>query len=166
MKIAGIVFIVLSAFSAGVRISGGLKSRCNDLRRFLNALQVFENEISFAATPLPEAFAAMAETLQGRGKEIIAFVSAQMRTQRWTTPRTATERALERFPDSQIGEVLLELSSNLGKYDLPAQLHGIEQARQRVKALLCTVEEERLVKSKTYRTLCICAGLATAILLI
>ena len=166
MKIAGIVFIVLSAFSAGLRISGGLKNRCCDLRQFLNALQLFQNEISFSATPLPEAFAVMAEAMQNRGKEIILSVCEQMHAHRWLTPHAAMEQALKEHPDDQLGEILLELSFKIGKYDLDAQLHGIEQARERVRTLLLELEEERLVKSKTYRTLCVCAGLATAILLI
>ena len=166
MKLIGIVFILVSAVSLSVRIAVELKKRCAYLRQFLNALNRFENEISFSATPLPEAFGVMAETMTGRGKRLLESVSTQMRKKRWTMPRTAMERALEEEPDDLIADILLELSGSLGKYDIHAQLTGISQAKARTEQLLLSLEEERGVKSKTYETLCICAGLATTILLI
>ena len=43
---------------------------------------------------------------------------------------------------------------------------GIEAARQEAETLLQNLERERSLKSRTYETLGICAGLAAVILLL
>lgn len=166
MKILGVIFIVLSAGSVGFRIAAALKTRCMMLRKLLSGFHLLEHELSFLATPLPQAFALMATMLEGGYKHIFATVAEKMDKTRWLSPKTAMEQALKEYPDEQIGDVFLEFAGNMGKYDLDMQMKGIEIARSRVERLLGKLEEERCIRSKTYETLSICAGLAAVILLI
>lgn len=166
MKLAGMFFILFSAVSVGVRIAVGLKDRCRYLARFLGALQVFQNEIEFRYTPLPKAFLIMSRSAEGEAKGILEDVSLQMEQYRWITPRSAMEQALKKRPEDMVGTILLELSDKIGKYDIDAQIREIERAKEQTRQLLSIIEEERKIKSKTYKTLTLCAGLAAAILLI
>lgn len=166
MKALGIAFILLSAFSVGSRISVGLKQQCRYLQCVIDALQIFENEIAVRCTPLPEAFSVMATAAQGSAQTIFLHVSDQMQQQRWTSPRSAMENALKSISENLIGDILLDLSDKLGKYDIDTQLAEIAYAKERVKRRLYDLESERKMKSKTYKTLSLCTGLAVVILLI
>lgn len=166
MKIAGVLFIVISAGSVGFRIAAGLKNRCKSLRQLYNAMQQLYHELAFCATPLPQVFALLAASCAEEHKKIFEQVSAEMEQNRWMTPRSAMERSLKLYPNEFVGEILLELAGKLGKYDVQAQLLGIEDAKHQMEEMLGNLEEERRLKSKTYKTLSICAGLAAAILLI
>ena len=166
MKLIGIVFILFSAISVGSKISCGLKQQCGYLRNILDVLQVFEHEVAVRCTPLPETFSVMASMAQGNIKRVLLGVSEQMQQQRWTSPRSAMEHALIEFPDDLVGEIFLDLSNKIGRYDLDTQLAEIALAKEKTKQVLTHLEEERRMKSKTYKTLSICAGLAVVILLI
>lgn len=166
MKAAGILFILLSAASVGLRISAALKKRCKDVSRFLSSLSVLEYEISFLRTPLPQAFEKASQIAVGDLQSVYRSVSQQMKNSRWLSPRSAVENSLNEFPNELFGEILLELSDMIGKYDLQAQLNGIETAKLQTSELLSGLEQERSLRSKTYKTLSICAGLALVILLL
>lgn len=166
MKLIGMLFIVVSAGSVGFRIAFLLKKRCSLVRQLLQALQVLRNEITFCATPLPQAFALMAVSSDGALGRLFSDVAKDMDRRRWATPQAAMEKALEQTPEELLAPILIALSKSLGKYDLDAQLMGIEAARQECETLLQNLERERSLKSRTYETLGICAGLAAVILLL
>lgn len=166
MKVVGLIFIVLSAGSVGFRIGVILKNRCHYLMELIKMLQILENEISFGGTPLPQAFALVAQTAEGEVKKIFSHLSVQMENCRWISPKTAMEGALKGNQETVADSILLELAEKIGKYDLDTQISSIRIAQAQVQQMLNDLEQERKVKSKTYQTLSICAGLAVAILLI
>ena len=164
MKLAGMVFIVLSAGSVGVRIGLLLKRRCRYLRLMLHALGVLENEIAFGATPLPQAFLAVSNASEGEMKQIFLSMSKQMEQCCWISPKMAMEKALSGNEDPS-NIVLTHLAEQLGKYDLQTQLNALQTAKTQAEQIKQELERERSIKSGTYETLSICAGLAAAILL-
>jgi len=166
MKLAGLVFIMVSAISVGARVASSLKKRCMDIRQLLHALQVFKNELMFSSVPLPRAFSVLAASVDGHFSTLFSVMSQKMEANRWMTPKTAMEKSLAEIQGEVPEEILLELAGKIGKYDLSAQIIGIEQAMEQAAQLLKTMEEERSIKSKTYKTLSICAGVATVILLL
>lgn len=166
MKLAGIVFIVLSAGSVGYGMAVAMKKKCIVLRQLLDSLQVLKNEIALCGTPLPQAFALMAVSAEGELERIFSDVAKDMDQHRWVTPYASFQAAMETVSEEEISPILLSLARKLGKYDIDAQLQGIEMARCQTEELLQQLERERHVKSRTYETLGICAGLAVAILLI
>ena len=166
MKLVGMIFIVASAGSVGFRIAVLLKRRCMLVRQFLRALQLLRNEISFCGTPLPQAFALMAASCDGQLARLFSDVAKDMDRRRWVTPQAAMEKALEETPEELLKPILIDLTKRLGKYDLDAQMQGIDTAYREAELLLQTLEQERSLKSRTYETLGICAGLAAVILLL
>ena len=166
MKFAGVAFIVLSAGSVGFQMAAMLRKKCDLLSRFLTALQLLKNEITVCGTPLPQAFALMAAANDGVLERLFDVAAKEMDKNRWTKPYDAVSRALETIQEPLIGDVLLPLAKSLGKYDLDAQVQGIETARLQAEQLLRETEQERKIKSGTYQTLGVCTGLAVAILLI
>lgn len=166
MKLIGVIFVLLSAFSVGIRVASGLRKRCEYLERFIDVLCLMSNELSFMTTPLPFVFLAASEKAAGNLKTILLLVAEQMEKNRWMSPETAVEIALNHQPDELIGEVLKNLAGKLGSYDVQAQLAGIDAAVKDTERLLQALEVEMSLRSKTYKTLSICAGLALVILLI
>lgn len=166
MRLAGIVFIMVSAISVGARVAAILRKRCTHMRQLLRALQLLKNELLFAVVPLPKAFSIMSASAEGSLSMLFRDVSQRMEENRWMSPKTAMEKSLDTYPDDVSGDILLELSGKLGKYDLDAQVMSIDFAMERTQKLLNCMEEERSVKSKTYKTLSICAGMAIVILLL
>ena len=166
MKLIGMVFIVCASGYAGIQIALSLKARCNLFRQLQRALRMLNHEIAFCGTPLPHAFGVLAAANTGLLEHVFSQAAKEMDKRRWLTPSGAMDLALADCQDETISEILRELASRLGKYDRDAQLQGIELAKNRVDQLLMELEQERGQKSKVYQTLCVCTGLAAAILLV
>lgn len=170
MKIAGIIFIVLSTGSVGFGISAALKKRCRMIRQIISALSILKEEIFCRNTPLPQGFALMAASVQGVPERIFSHMAKEMNRNRWLSPREAMQRALEKETDiscqDPVAEAFLELSAELGKYDRENQVRVLDQTIIHMESLLQAAEQESSGRSKTYETLGICAGISMAILLI
>lgn len=170
MKVAGVIFIVASATSMGVRVAWSLRRRCTLLQQLMAALQLMKNEISFCGTPLPQTFALMAAACDGPLERLFSRIARDMDKRRWLTPMAAMEQALKDVPELPQGDrislILLELSGKLGKYDLDSQRQGIDLALVQLEEERQKAEREKSVKGRTYETLGVCAGLAMAILLL
>ena len=65
-----------------------------------------------------------------------------------------------------IRQVLHDLGSGLGRFDMESQLCGIDCAITRLEQIQRDAETEKRMRGRTYRTLGICAGLALAIVLV
>lgn len=170
MKLAGIIFIILSTGSVGLRIASALRNRCRLLRQLFSSLQVMYNEIGCCGTPLPQTFALMAVSSDGVVSRVFSAVAKAMDKQRWLTPRSAMEEALKAEPilgqDRDVAELLLSLAAGLGRYDRESQLQTLDKSKRDLEALLQSADRECSVRSKTYEVLGICAGISVAILLI
>ena len=167
---AGVIFIVASASSMGIRVALSLRRRCALLRQLMTALQLMKNEISFCGTPLPQTFALMAAACDGPLEQLFSQIAKDMDKRRWLTPLAAMQQALKNVPELPQGDrialILLELSGKLGKYDLDSQRQGIDLALAQLEEERQKAEREQSLKGRTYETLGVCAGLAAAILLL
>ena len=166
MKLFGILFVVVSAGTVGFQMASSLRKSCEGLRELLDSLRLMQQEIELCKTPLPQVFALMAASTKGDLERIYTQTAHIMSRNCWVSPYEAMEQALVNCEWTQCRDVLLPLCRKLGKYDLSAQTAGLQQAQQHTEQLLQQMELERTVKSKAYRTLGICAGLAAAILLV
>ncbi len=166
MKLLGMAFIVCASGSVGFRVSHSLKARCRLLLRFQELLRRMEHEISFYGTPLPQLFALLAASETGVLEQICSDTAREMERCRWTTPRRAMEKALQSTQEPILSPILLPLCEQLGKYDREAQTAGIAAALAQTDAERKRLEQEQSIKSGTYQTLGICAGLAACVLLL
>jgi len=60
LKIAGCLLIISAGSFAGISLARNYARRPGELRNMITALQMLETEISYTATPLPEALTRMA----------------------------------------------------------------------------------------------------------
>lgn len=170
MKLLGVLFVVISASSVGWSLAMSVRRRCQVLGQLLSALRYMKSELSFHSTPLPQTFSALSDGAEGSVKAYFSLIASEMKEKCWLTPMTAMELAsgqlTELPPADPARQVLRELGSGLGKFDLDSQLQEIDTALWRLDELRKHADAERTLRCKTYQTLGICAGLALAILLI
>lgn len=166
MKLMGILFVVIACGSAGFRIAASLKQKCALYELILRQLAMMKQEICFHATPLAQVFALLAASCGGTLAQIWEETAKQMDNHPWTPPQYAMDLALKGAKEPLLEPILLPLCTQLGKYDVDAQRKAIEAAEEQTASLLHEMQQERSVKSKTYQTMGICAGLAAAVLLI
>lgn len=170
MKTAGVVFVVISAASIGLRFAYAVRQRCHLLGQLLLSLRLLKGELSTHGTPLPEAFALLAAATNGSAAEYFSTAAKQMHQKRWMTPQAslcAAEDKLKELPgEDPVRKILRDLSAELGRFDLDSQLSGIDSAVSRLEEIRRTAEQDKTIRCRTYRALGLCAGLALAILLI
>ena len=68
-------------------------------------------------------------------------------------------------PD-RVKNVLLKIGKILGKFDIDGQIKGIETVKEECIAILKSLSEHQRERSRSIKTIGICAGVAIAILLI
>lgn len=170
MKIAGVVFIVLSALSVSMQISFGMKKRCGELRKFLMAVTLLKNEISVCKTPLPQAFALMAAAADGAAERLFSYIACELNKRRWVTVTTAMEQGIQLNPmlakEGDLCDILRFMAVGIGKYDKSSQMVTLDRTITALETMIDQAEKERGLKNKTYEALGLCAGLSLAILLL
>lgn len=166
MKFVGLVFIVISASSVGMQMAANLKTRCETIRHFIHSLQILKNEILVCGTYLPQAFALMAASVPDPLADLYSAIAKDMEKNRWLTPYDAARDTVDISWDRELSRMMLSLTQKLGKYDMQAQASGIDTAVKEAEQYLSVLECEKRLKSRSYRALGLCAGLAVAILLV
>ena len=170
MKIFGILFVILSSLSVGLRYSHIVQQRCTTIGQIILALRLLKSELSTHGTPLPEAFGLLAAATSGSTAAYFSSAAKEMNRNRWISPkeslRTAEIHLKEFGPKDPSILILRDLSSGIGKFDMDSQLNSLENAITRFEILHRSAEQERSVHCRTYRMLGLCTGIALAILLI
>ncbi len=170
MKIIGILFVVISAASVGWRLSLSIRGRCLVLGQLIHGFRHMKSELSFHSTPLPQAFQKVAAVTTGQAREFFLWIGSEMEQKCWLTPLTAMEQASSQMtelpPADPVRQVLKDLGTGLGQFDLESQLQELELALNRLTEIRIHADKERTIRCRTYQTLGVCAGLALAILLI
>ena len=62
--------------------------------------------------------------------------------------------------------ILLDLSRNLGKFDMKGQLRALERARNMCSEVLKQLQMDKRERVRNYQTLGLCTGAAIAILFV
>ena len=170
MKLAGVLFVVISAASVGFRFSYAVRQRCGLLGQLILALRLLKSELSAHGTPIPEAFAFLAAATKGSAADYFSMASKQMHQKKWMTPEKSLEIASDKLrelsADDPVRMVLHDMALSIGRFDLESQLTGIDCAVARLEEIRNLSEQEKTLRCRTYRALGLCAGLALAILLV
>ena len=170
MKIAGLVFVICASSWTGFRMANALRSKCQMIEQLLTAMQILYQEIVVCATPLPQAFAIVSVSSKGDIRLLFSEISKRLDQTRWLTPCAAMTACLDTIPslinETEICDLLINFASAIGKYDRDAQKITIDQSKIRLETMRMQAEQNRSMKSKSYKVLGICTGLSVAILLL
>ncbi|CCO08906.1 stage III sporulation protein SpoIIIAB [Desulforamulus hydrothermalis] len=171
LKFIGAAAVLLSCTLMGLLVAGSYSRRPVEIRCLLNALQMLETEVTYGATPLPEALAAVAERCDPRVALLFNRAAQELLTMRGLTAREAWEAALREFyPGSALTNseraILLELGNSLGISDRSDQVKHLVLAKEQLKLEQAKAEEASLKNSKVYNYLGFLGGLTIVLILI
>ncbi|SHE61974.1 stage III sporulation protein AB [Desulforamulus putei DSM 12395] len=163
--------MVLSCTLIGMTVASSYSRRPGEIRSLLTALQMLETEVSYGATPLPEALAYVAERCDPRVALLFSRTAQELMTMRGITAREAWEMALnEYYPRSALTKtdraILLELGNSLGISDREDQVKHLVLAKEQLKLEQAKAEEASLKNTKVYNYLGFLGGLTIVLILI
>ncbi|MCG8401258.1 MAG: stage III sporulation protein AB [Firmicutes bacterium] len=147
LKLIGACLLVSVSGYAGWTISRQYARRPVELGQFISALAMLETEIVFAATPLPDALAGIAERSDPGVSRFFRQVAQNLQKARGYSARDAWNMALEahcrKSPlDGGDLAILRSLGNNL----------GISDREDQAKHLRLTLEQLKMARAKAEET--------------
>lgn len=171
LKMIGAVVVVVFCTLLGMTIASGYSRRPGEIRSLLNGLQILETEISYGATPLPDALASVAARCDQRVALLFSRASAELMSMRGITAGEAWDIALgEYYPKSALNKtgraILMELGTSLGVSDREDQLKHLVLAKEQLKLEHAKAEDASQKNAKVYNYLGFLGGLTVVLILI
>ncbi|MDO7788625.1 stage III sporulation protein SpoIIIAB [Desulforamulus aquiferis] len=171
LKLLGAIIVVFSCTLIGLTVASAYSRRPGEIRALQNALQLLETEISYGATPLPDALASVSERCDTRVALLFNRAAQELMTMRGITAREAWEIALsEYYPKSALSRIdrsiLLELGNSLGVSDREDQVKHLMLAKEQLKLEQTKAEDASIKNTKVYNYLGFLGGLTLVLILI
>lgn len=171
LKLLGAVLVVMACGYAGFTVARRYQRRPKDLRYLQGALQMLETEISYGATPLPEAFDLVSQRCEKGVATLFATARDRLLTGDGVTVREAWGEALEVFArhsaiNASDMAVLRALGAVLGISDRADQVKHLNLAREQLRLESVKAEDEAAKYVKLYHYLGFLGGLAIVIIFI
>ena len=125
-------------------------------------------ELQYRPTPLPRLCQMASEQSQGCVKKIFHELALELESQILPDARRCMVAVLNRYADLPIEcqQILCELGSNMGKFNLQGQVSALESAKAIATEQLEALKKNKDIRLRSYQTLGLCAGAAIAILLV
>jgi stage III sporulation protein AB len=171
IKLIGSLLVILACGYTGFSIAHRYQQRPKDLRYLQSALQMLETEISYGATPLPDAL----ETISMRCEKSVALLFKKTREKLLNgggiTAREAWDDAVgQYYRHSNISTsdltVLKNLGANLGISDREDQVKHLHLAMEQLKIEAAKADDEATKNVKLYNYLGFLSGLTIVIIFI
>lgn len=167
-KILGAVLVLGSCGGFGIWLGRGYVRQERMLQQLLMVLRLLQWELKYRLTALPELARLASRECNGQLSRVFADFARELD---WHTEPDAAgciHAAIRRSRDlpPQVKRLLRRLGSSLGRFDLEAQLEGLEAAAEECRQRLRELNEGRKERLKSYQTLGLCAGAALVILFV
>ncbi|WP_438448801.1 stage III sporulation protein SpoIIIAB [Gorillibacterium sp. sgz5001074] len=167
LKLIGAVFILFAGTMLGFYQSLQLSARQRQIRQTVQALQRLETEILYGYTPLPEALAGVAASLNGPVSVLFAKVAEELEKGEADTAAAGWRRSVEAIWSHTAmkrneRETLLALGSVLGRSDRTDQAKHLRLAAGVLQAEETAAGED----NRRYGTMWRSLGLLSAVLIV
>ena len=169
LKLAGSFLVIAVSLLYGWKVKEELKAHANQLVGMKEMLLMLQGEISYARTPLKEAFWQMAS----QGKEpFYSFLKRAAEEMEGNEGSIAefwgrlVEEAEDFFLTGEERELLKRVGENFGYLDTQMQLKNLELYIGQTEALIQKAQEELRDRQRTAGALSLMCGLFLVILLI
>ncbi len=164
--------MILSACGyAGLTVAAKYRRRPMELRYLRSALQMLETEISYGATPLPEAMDRVGQRCEAGIAALFSLTRDKLLAGEGVTAREAWDEALAHFyKNSALNRadlaVLKALGSGIGISDRLDQVKHLRLAQEQLKIEEAKAEVEAEKNVKLYNYLGFLGGLTIVIIFI
>lgn len=166
IKLFGAFLVFAGCGGFGFLMASSHRREEHTLRQYLMALEYMECELGFRLTPLPQLCRAAANAVSGSVHTLLLRLADELDAQIFPDVSLCMAAAIAATPElsTNMREMLTELGTTLGRFDLPGQLKGLGSAALRAQNALSALEHNREGRLRSYQTLGLCAGAALAIL--
>lgn len=171
LKLTGAGLIIFAAVALGIQLKQRLAQHVEQLIRFKEILLMLSGEMSYARTPLTEAF----QNIAVRGKEpfgpLLAEVAGRLEQERESTLSHIWQSAVEHqkkafcFSKEEF-ELLKGIGQNFGYLDIQMQLNHLNLYIRQVETRIGQAQQELAARQKMYQYLSVMSGLFLVLLLI
>lgn len=166
---AGVIFSVGMLW--GMQMKYQLAEHVRQLICWKEVLLMLAGEISYAKSPLREAFLHIGSMGKAPFGELLEEVSDRLGRERgknlyeiWRS--VLKDHRTEIFFSTEEFEMLEKFGENLGYLDIKMQLNHLELYRQQVEVKIAQAQGELAVKQKMYQYLSVMSGLFVILVLI
>ncbi len=167
-KWLGAIFIIGSCGGFGFSLASDYRKNERALRQLLRALSYMECELQYHLTPLPELCRQAAGETSGIVQDIFRRLGRELDHQTSPDVEICMKAVLQNTTSipKTVKRHFKILGKTLGRFDLPGQLKGLEEAQASCKRELDAMKANQRDTLKSYQVLGLCAGAALAILFI
>lgn len=171
IKFIGCIMILIGCSTMGIKYSKILSYRTKDLKSLQKAIMILENEIMYIYTPVPEAFEKIGPSVPGSIGEIFSMASEKLCSNKCSNVFEAIESSIflckkNTYIENKDVEILLDLSKNLGQWDIDAQKNIFKLTKENIKDNLLESKEKEKKQGKMFKVLGISLGATICILLL
>lgn len=168
VRLLGALLILGGCGGFGISLAAANCREERELERLLRLLREMESQLQYRLTPLPELCSQGGRNVGGTVGEIFVNLARELHWQSAPDAAGCMKAALRRSRavSPNLRRILTLFGGSLGRFDLPGQLRGLEEAREGCNLRLAALRENRESRLRGYRTLGLCAGAALAILLL
>lgn len=168
IRLIGSGMILFGCASFGVLISQKAKNEISALRNFVIALEYMECELQYRVTPLPDLCRQTGAMTKGSVSKLFYQLSRELESQISPNVSICMASAVNSIKEitPQIAFLSEELGDRLGIFDLDGQVRVLQSIRHEAQSALEKCEKGHEVRSRSCKTIAVCAGAAIVILLI
>lgn len=170
IKLIGGLLIITASGLAGWKKAGLYSGRPRELQQLITALQLLETEITYVATPLPEALARAAEQMGAPAAALFGRIAGELASGSGKPARAAWSEALQwYYPRSSLDEsdlsIIRGLGNSIGISDREDQGKHLRLAAEQLKAALAAAQESARKNVKMWNYVGLLGGLVIVLAL-
>ena len=166
IKLGGSLLIVFGAYCVGCQIGNRRKKISEMLKQLIIAIDQIGCELRYRKTSLPLVFRRI-QTENATLNRFFTCLSDELDGQISPDVRCCVHAALTQIsgiPEEIIKYINL-MGDLMGRFDLKAQVEGLDSLQEECRALLLQLSDNQDVYFRNCRTLALCAGTTLVILL-
>ena len=167
-RLIGAICVIVSCGGAGFIMAAQYISQIRALTDLVVVLNYMENELQYRCTPLPELCRCAAQQVNGKLGYVFTYMADELESQVSPNVELCMISVLDKLTINygSLHTILLDLSRNLGKFDMKGQLRALERARNMCSEVLKQLQMDKRERVRNYQTLGLCTGAAIAILFV
>lgn len=167
-KCIGVTLIIAACGGFGWMIAAAYRKEIATLRQMISSLDYMECELQYNMTPLPQLCRQTAAESKSVVRTLFYKLCLELENQMAPNVEQCVKAVLMDTKDvpRETANIFTLLGSTLGRFDAAGQLRGLEAARKEARRKLDAISKNQTERTRSYKTLALCAGAAVAILLI
>lgn len=168
IKVIGAMLAICACGSCGFITAAHHVSQIRLFQNLIHAVELMICELQYRATPLPLLCRQAGEQCSGKIRQIFLSLSDELEAQISPNVGICMASVLDKYGDIDVSlsTACMELGDQLGRFDLPGQIRGLESYVKRLSTKLEQLNKNKESRIRSYQTLGLCAGAAIAILFV